>query len=107
MARRIAEQRALAAITWKMDIDAVREETRIEGLRSSIVDLCEVLGIEPTEPQRASLADMTLTELDELRQRIKNERRWPDEPHSPVASSRSKTPAPHSSRTINLGAPTI
>lgn len=78
VARRLAEQRALAAITWKMDIDAVREETRIEEIRSSIGDLCEVLGIELTETQRASLADMTLTELDELRQRIKKERRWPE-----------------------------
>ncbi len=26
VARRLAEQRALAAVTWKMDLDAVREE---------------------------------------------------------------------------------
>jgi hypothetical protein len=97
-ARRLAEQRALGAITWKMDLEAAREEGRIEGevrgeargeargeekgrgaaLRAAIVDLCEVLGIALTEEQRASLAAMSATELDPLRLRIKRERRWPE-----------------------------
>ncbi len=89
-ARRLAEQRALAAITWKMDLDAVRGEGRVEGeargeekartaaLRASIVDLCDVLEIALTDEQRAALAAMTWTELDSLRLRIKSEHRRPE-----------------------------
>lgn len=81
VAFRIAEQRRIAAVTWKMDLDAIRAEGEASGRRtaqSAVLDVCELIGIDPTETQRASLADMTLTELDELRPRIKNERRWPE-----------------------------
>jgi predicted transposase/invertase (TIGR01784 family) len=85
VARRLAEQRLLAEVTWKMDLDAVRAEGEARGeekgrgaARSAVLDLCEVLGIEPTEPQRASLDAMSLSELDALRATIKRERKWPE-----------------------------
>jgi predicted transposase/invertase (TIGR01784 family) len=92
VARRLAEQRLLAEVTWKMDLDAVREEGRAEGeargaeagrraAQSAVLDLCEVLGVEPTVAQRESLTVMSLSDLDALRARIKRDRRW-----SPAAS---------------------
>jgi hypothetical protein len=88
-ARRLAEQRMIAEVTWKMDLDAVRAEGEAvgeargeargeaAGKREAIADLCEVFGIELTVAQREALRTMTVSELDELRAAIKRERRWP------------------------------
>ncbi|MCU0682777.1 MAG: hypothetical protein MUF34_11100, partial [Polyangiaceae bacterium] len=53
-------------------------ETRgkAEGLRIAVLDACELLGIVPTDAQRAQLAAMTVGELETLRQALKRERRW-------------------------------
>jgi Uma2 family endonuclease len=49
-----------------------------KGLRAAVLDLCEVLGIAPTEAQRASLDAMGVGELEALRHQIKQTRRWPE-----------------------------
>ena len=45
--------------------------------RAAIVDVCEVLGIELSDQQRASLDAMDIAALEALRAQIKRERRWP------------------------------
>jgi predicted transposase/invertase (TIGR01784 family) len=81
-ARRLAEQRAFAVATLTRDIEAARKEGEAVGrageARQAILDLCEVLGIEVTDAQRASLEAMAFDVLDALRQRVKRERRWAD-----------------------------
>jgi hypothetical protein len=53
-----------------------REEGREQGLRAAIRDLCDLLGI-PVGPEReAALAAMRAAALDELRARLKRDRRW-------------------------------
>ncbi|HEU4408756.1 MAG TPA: HEPN domain-containing protein [Polyangiaceae bacterium] len=51
---------------------------REAGLRTAVLDLCEVLGLAPTEGQRARLEAMGLGELEALRGEIKRRRRWPE-----------------------------
>ncbi|HEU4535917.1 MAG TPA: Rpn family recombination-promoting nuclease/putative transposase [Polyangiaceae bacterium] len=48
-----------------------------EGLRAAVLDLCELLGLEPTEAQRARLDAMGVDELEQLRRGLKQARRWP------------------------------
>jgi hypothetical protein len=57
-------------------------EGEAKGLRAAVLDACELLGIVPTEAQRASLEAMGVGELEALRQALKRERRWP-EPATP------------------------
>jgi hypothetical protein len=52
-------------------------EGKAEGLRAAVLDMGELLGLAPTEAQRASLDAMGVSELEALRQAIKRERRWP------------------------------
>jgi hypothetical protein len=52
-------------------------EGKAEGLRAAVLDMGELLGLTPTEAQRASLDAMGVGELEALRQAIKRERRWP------------------------------
>ncbi|HEU4408403.1 MAG TPA: hypothetical protein VFS43_24275 [Polyangiaceae bacterium] len=52
-------------------------EGKAEGLRAAVLDLCELLGLEPTDAQRAALEAMGLGELEALRQALKQQRRWP------------------------------
>jgi predicted transposase/invertase (TIGR01784 family) len=54
-------------------------EGKAEGLRAAVLDLCELLGIEPIEAQRARLAAMGVGELEALRTAIKQSKRWPSE----------------------------
>jgi hypothetical protein len=52
---------------------------RAEGesaLRQAIVDLCEAYDVAVSDTQKASLATMSLDELNALRAHIKTERRW-------------------------------
>ena len=103
-ARRLAEQRALALVTLKIDFDEIKREGeaigRAEGealgiakgealgiakgeaiahatARAAVLDLCEVLGIELTNEQRERLDALSLAELEALRLAIKRDRRWP------------------------------
>lgn len=48
-----------------------------EGLKETIVDLCEVLGIEVTEERRVDLNTRDMAGLTELRAAIKQQRAWP------------------------------
>ncbi|HEU4412871.1 MAG TPA: HEPN domain-containing protein [Polyangiaceae bacterium] len=52
-------------------------EGEARGLRAAVLDLCELLGVEPTEEQRARLEAMGVDELEGLRAAIKRTRRWP------------------------------
>ncbi|HEU4408400.1 MAG TPA: HEPN domain-containing protein, partial [Polyangiaceae bacterium] len=52
-------------------------EGKAEGLRAAVLDLCELLGVEPTDAQRAALEAMGLGELEALRQALKQQKRWP------------------------------
>jgi uncharacterized protein len=56
--------------------DGLREG-KAEGLRAAVLDLCEVLGLTPTDEQRTRLAAMNVGELGTLRQALKTTRRWP------------------------------
>ncbi len=91
-ARRLAEQRALALVTLKMDFDQIRREGeavgraegeavgRAEGEavgRAAVLDLCELLGVEVTVARREQLDAMSLAEIDALRLAIKRDRCWP------------------------------
>jgi Uma2 family endonuclease len=66
-------------------LEAVRAEAAREGeargeargLRMAILDACELLGVVPTDAQRAHLEAMGTGELETLRQALKRERRWP------------------------------
>jgi uncharacterized protein len=52
-------------------------EGEAKGLRVAVLDLCELLGLEPTDEQRAQLEAMGVGELEVLRQQIKQARGWP------------------------------
>jgi hypothetical protein len=52
-------------------------EGEAKGLRTAVLDACELLGIAPTEAQRASLDAMGVSELEALRAALKQHRRWP------------------------------
>jgi len=70
---KMAEQDARGAL-----VKAV-ETGRVKELRQGLADLCEVLGIEMTEEHRKVLTTANLARLEGLRDRIKQERRWPGE----------------------------
>lgn len=53
------------------------ESGRREGLRAAILDLLDLLGLAPSETQRAQLEAMDSEELDQLRSQIKAQRAWP------------------------------
>jgi predicted transposase/invertase (TIGR01784 family) len=76
----IAEDQHRAWASRLIEKQFAREEGHAEGkaiqLRESILDMCEIGGIAVTETQKASLAAMSLSELEALRARIKSERRW-------------------------------
>jgi predicted nucleotidyltransferase/HEPN domain-containing protein len=52
-------------------------EGEARGLRAAVLDLCEAFGIEPTGEERARLDAMGVDELEGLRQKLKQTRRWP------------------------------
>jgi flagellar biosynthesis/type III secretory pathway protein FliH len=52
-------------------------EGEAKGLRAAVLDLCELLGIEPTDQQRAALEAMNAGELEALRGALKRQKRWP------------------------------
>ncbi|HEU4409919.1 MAG TPA: HEPN domain-containing protein [Polyangiaceae bacterium] len=53
-------------------------EGEAKGLRVAVLDLCELLGLEPTGQQRARLGAMGVGELEALRAAIKRAKRWPE-----------------------------
>jgi predicted transposase/invertase (TIGR01784 family) len=55
------------------------EEGRIDELRRSLADLCELVGIEMTDQRRELVIASDLAGLEELRNRIKQQRGWPEE----------------------------
>jgi predicted transposase/invertase (TIGR01784 family) len=55
------------------------EEGRIDELRRSLADLCELLGIEMTDQRRELVNTSDRAGLEELRNRIKQQRGWPEE----------------------------
>jgi hypothetical protein len=52
---------------------------RVEELRRSLADLCELVGIEMTDQRRELVNTSDLAGLEELRNRIKQQRGWPEE----------------------------
>jgi hypothetical protein len=54
-----------------------REQGFERGLRLAVLDLCELLGVVPTDAQRTRLEAMRVDELETLRQALKQTRRWP------------------------------
>jgi predicted transposase/invertase (TIGR01784 family) len=55
------------------------EEGRVEELRRSLADLCELLSTEMTHERRELLNTADRASLEELRNRIKQQRGWPKE----------------------------
>jgi flagellar biosynthesis/type III secretory pathway protein FliH len=72
---KMAEQDARGALQ-KAEERGLAEGRRAE-LRRSLADLCELLEIEMTDDRRTLLALADLPRLETLRDRIKQERRWP------------------------------
>ena len=68
---KMAEQDARGALV------KAEETGRVKELRRSLADLCELLGIEMTEEHRKVLTTTDLARLERLRDRLKQERRWP------------------------------
>ncbi len=83
---KIAEQDARGALslaekTGRAEGIALGEaKGRGEELRAAILDLCELLGIEPTRPQRDALAALDEPALRNLKALLKRERCWPASP---------------------------
>jgi hypothetical protein len=61
----------------KRGLEQGREQGLERGLRLAVLDLCELLGVVPTDAQRARLDAMRVDELEALRQALKQTRRWP------------------------------
>lgn len=92
-ARRMAEERERAQITRAIEDTALRDEGREEGrqqgreegreagrlqqLRETIVDLCDVIGVPLDVVRLAHLDAAPLDELLALRQHIKQHHTWP------------------------------
>jgi predicted transposase YdaD len=53
-----------------------RQEARQEALQQTIMDLCEVLGIELTPERRAHIEQLDLAQLHQLRAHLKSTRTW-------------------------------
>jgi hypothetical protein len=49
-----------------------------EGLRQGIVDLGDVLGIDPTKDRHAHLEALDASALEALRALLKQDKRWPE-----------------------------
>jgi hypothetical protein len=50
---------------------------KVEGLRVTVTDLCELLGIELTGERKAHLAALDLPDLETLRAHLKATKTWP------------------------------
>lgn len=89
-ARRVAEQRAeqearraeQEARRAEQEAEARRAaEERVEqNLRSTVEDLCSVLGIEWSASRKATLETMSFPELEVLRRHLVSEKSWPELP---------------------------
>lgn len=74
--QQLARQRELAQQTYRIEMSAALNKGRDEGLRIAVLDLCEVLGVTPTEEQRAQLERLDARAIEALRARLKKDRRW-------------------------------
>jgi predicted transposase/invertase (TIGR01784 family) len=78
--RLLVQHREQSQQAYRLAISAALDEgveKGVEkGLRIGVLDLCEVLGITPTEEQRAQLEQLDAHALEALRTRLKKDRRW-------------------------------
>jgi predicted transposase/invertase (TIGR01784 family) len=85
--RQAALDRDLNRAAYRIDMGAARREGRAEGLkegesrglRVAIESMAELLGFELDANQRQKMQAMSAPELEQLAQRIRDERRWPSE----------------------------
>lgn len=70
--RLLVQRRELAQMAYRLEISAVEDR----GLRTAVLDLCEVLGIVPTDEQHAELERLDRDGLNALRARLKKDHRW-------------------------------
>ncbi|MCP4656627.1 MAG: hypothetical protein GY856_14535 [bacterium] len=70
----MAEQDARGAL--ELAESQGRAEGLAEGLRHTVEDLCELLGIELSQTHSDFLASATVDDLEALRARLKRDRRW-------------------------------
>lgn len=81
-ARRLAEERRLAALNFRLSMTQERKEGREEGrtetLRSSIEQVCRMLGIAMTETRRACLRAATPDEAEAIFDYLTSHKTWPD-----------------------------
>ncbi|MBN2196495.1 MAG: hypothetical protein JW751_27030 [Polyangiaceae bacterium] len=74
------------ALLYEMDLGngrrRAREEGRAEGIRSAIRILCRAAAIEVGSDRVATLAEMTVAELEALLEVLVNTLNWPDDPDS-------------------------
>ena len=91
--QQLARQRELGLQMNRIELSAAREEGvadglregeakglregKADGLRAAIADLCEVLGISPTQTQLDDLARLDVAGLESLRAALKQHRAWP------------------------------
>ncbi len=58
-------------------VEKGKAEGRLEGLRRSVEDLCQVLGIEWSVEHKSQVETMSLSELEVLRKHLITQKRWP------------------------------
>lgn len=76
-ARRLAEERQLAAMNYRHTIAQARKEGREEALRGAVEHVCRILGVEVTVAQRASLDAATPEAIQAILDHVALHRKWP------------------------------
>jgi hypothetical protein len=77
-AKQLARERELAEWNYERTLRLTREEGREEGIRGTVIHLCQTFGIELDESRRAIVERSTPAELEKLLDAIALSRRWPD-----------------------------
>ena len=72
----IQKERLMQSELYRSIFAEGKQEGRQEGLQQSIMDLCEVLGIELTPERRAQIEQLDLAQLHQLRAHLKSTRTW-------------------------------
>lgn len=83
--RELTRLREMAAINWRMEMAATRQEGKAEGeaqgkaeaLRAAIAGGCLLLGLAIDGPRQAQLAALDVAGLEQLYAALLRERAWP------------------------------
>ena len=73
--RLLVQRRELSQQAYRLELETVRHKA-LGHARAPILDICEVLGVTPTDEQRAELERLDGPGLDALRARLMKDRSW-------------------------------